>query len=1141
MIHDDQRGGAGTLTVAFWRRQQFTATSGHLHLSVPMFKLPRLFLAASSAIAIFPLGPLLTAHDSGAGIDTTPTALPSFAEPSLSPDGSEIAFVSAGDIWTVPARGGDARLLVANEAAESRPLYSPDGSRIAFVSTRTGNGDIYVLTLATGDLLRITYDDQAEQLDSWSHDSAWLYFSSGRSDISGMSDEFRVHSDGGTPMPVAADRYAAEFWGAPSPDGKTLAITARGVSRGQWWRKGHSHLDESEIDLVRDVRGMPTYTPIVPLGAKSGWPMWSPDGATIFFVSDRSGVANLWEQSASAGASARQLTSFTDGRVLWPAMSANGTSIVFERGFGIWRYDVATRKATQVQITLRGSAGSTDIEHETYTSDIQQFVLSPDGKKVAFIVHGEVFAASAKDGGNATRVTDTPAQEDQLKWAPDSRRLVYTSDRDGPQHLFMYDFATNTETQLTRGNTSDISPEWSPDGSEIAFNHGAKELRILNLSTHADRLLATAELNRPPFLGRSEMMFSPDGKWIAYTPDVGPRSFSDIEVVSVAGGASRPVSFLANTSTNAIAWSRDGTYMLMSTGQRTETRQFARIDLVPRTPHFREDQFRDLFREESPRNPATQTRSPQQRPQQSNTPDSSASPRNASAKADSEMPGGRSAKPPVKPVRIDFDHIRDRLSLLPVEVDVGALAISPDGKTALLTANSAGETNLYVYPLDDLAKDAGVARQLTSSAGRKSDAQWSPDGKEVFFLQNGKLNTINVESRVTRPLAVTAEMNVDFSKEKMEVFTQAWTYLRDNYMNPKMNGVDWNATRTEYTQRIDGAQTPDEMRRILSLLVGELNSSHSGIGARPPHGPSAARVGLGFDRVEYESAGRFHITSVVPLSPADVAGIKVGEYLTSVEGTPVSGHSNLEQLLDYRIGRRTVLGIAPSANAKSRDVAVMPVSTATEKALLYRAWVEQRRQYVDSISHGRLGYVHMFDMSQNALNQLYVDLDAQNMTRDGVVIDVRNNNGGFVNVYAIDVLSRQPYLEMTSRDRPPTSARTQLGQRSLELPTVLVTNQHTLSDGEDFTQGYRSLKLGKVVGEPTGGWIIFTSSATLIDGTTVRLPSTRITELDGKDMELHPRPVDVEVTRAMGESYEGKDTQLDAAVATLLAQLGAKR
>jgi Tol biopolymer transport system component/C-terminal processing protease CtpA/Prc len=1104
-----------------------------------MLHISRILMAASSAAVIFPSGIAgIAPHTSDAalaGHTYGPAGVASFAEPGISPDGSEIAFVSAGDIWTVSANGGEARLLVSNEAAESRPLYSPDGKRIAFVSNRTGNGDIYVLTLATGSLLRITYDDMAWQLDSWSHDGKWLYMSSGRDDISGMSDEYRVHSDGGTPMPVAADRYAAEYWGALSPDGHTLAITARGVSRSQWWRKGHSHLDESEIDFVTDQRGVPTYKPVVAIGSKSGWPMWSPDGSSIYYVSDRTGAANLWQQTSNGNAAPRQLTKFTDGRVLWPSISTNGKAIVFERDFGIWKYDVATGSASAVQIALRGSPAATGMEHQTFSNDVRQFALSPDGKKIAFIVHGEIFAVSAKDGGAATRVTDTPGLESQISWAPDSRRLVYTSDRDGPQHLFMYDFGASKEAQLTRGTSVDISPSWSPDGKSIAFIRDAHEVRLLDPATRSDKLLATAALGRPPYLGRSDLVFSPDGRWIAYAPDVGPRNFADVEVVPVAGGTSKPVSFLANTSTSALAWSRDGSFMLISTGQRTETNQFARIDLVPHTPHFREDQFRDLFREESPRDNPAREQNP--RSETPSAPDSTAT--NDSAATNGSARRGRSPKN-VKPVTIDFDHIRDRLSLLPVQIDVSDVAISPDGKTALLTAGAGGETNLYTYPLDDLAQGARIPRQLTSTRARKSDAQWSPDGKEVFYLEGGRINHITVASRTSHALAVSAEMDIDFSQEKMEVFTQAWSYLRDNFFNPTMNGTNWNAIRAEYTPRIEGAETPAQMRRILSLLVGELNSSHSGIGARAAHGPSAGRVGLRFDRTEYETNGRFRVTSVVPLSPAAVSGIRVGDYVTSVDGTTLDGHSNLEQLLSYRIGRRTVFGVAASPSAKTRDVAVLPVNTGTEKGLLYRAWVEHNREYVDSASHGRLGYVHMYDMSANALQQLYVDLDAQNMTRDGVVIDVRNNNGGFVNVYAIDVLSRKPYLNMQSRDRPVTDARTQLGERALEKPTILVTNQHTLSDGEDFTQGYRTLKLGKVVGEPTAGWIIFTSSATLIDGTTVRLPSTRITGLDGKDMEMHPRPVDVDVLRPVGESYQHKDNQLDAAVATLLAQLDTK-
>jgi C-terminal processing protease CtpA/Prc len=204
--------------------------------------------------------------------------------------------------------------------------------------------------------------------------------------------------------------------------------------------------------------------------------------------------------------------------------------------------------------------------------------------------------------------------------------------------------------------------------------------------------------------------------------------------------------------------------------------------------------------------------------------------------------------------------------------------------------------------------------------------------------------------------------------------------------------------------------------------------------------------------------------------------------------------------------------------------------------------VEERRAYVEKASGGRLGYAHMPDMGAGSLAQLYLDLDAENHSKDGVVIDIRNNNGGFVNAYAIDVLARKPYLGMTFRGRSrPAPARSSLGQRALELPTALVVNQHSLSDAEDFTEGYRALKLGKVVGEPTAGWIIYTGGTTLLDGTTLRLPSIRITDNSGQNMELNPRPVDVPVTRAVGESFSGQDAQLDAAVVELLKQIGPKK
>jgi tricorn protease len=1058
---------------------------------------------------------------------TVGDSIPYFTEPAISPDRSEIAFVSGGDIWTVPAAGGAARLLVSNPANESRPLYSPDGRRVAFTSNRTGNGDIYVLALDTGDLKRLTFDDGPDQLDAWSPDGRWIYFSSTSRDIAGMNDIFRVSTDGGTPMQVSADRYANEYWAAPSPDGSALAFTARGVVSSQWWRKGHSHLDESEVWLMRDG-AKPGYERITEGGAKEMWPMWGADGRAIFYVSDRSGAQNVWSRPLQG--QPKQVTRFKDGRVLWPNISYDGRLIVFEHDFAIWKLDTANGQATEVPITRRGVPASPAVEHLTLTNQIQELQLSPDGKKVAFIVHGEIFAASAKEGGDAARITTSVAAESQINWSPDSRRLAYVSNREGAPRIYLYDFNANAESQLTRGDAGDTTPRFSPDGKTIAFARGGGELRALDLESRQERSLAKASLDRQPFISERPFAWSPDSRWIAFMT-VGGKLFKNIHVVPAAGGDVRPVSFLANSFGGTVSWSPDGTYILFDTGQRTEDFQVARVDLLPRTPRFREDQFRDLFKEETPK-----TLAPNRQTQETRPP--GAEPQRETPPAEDQ----KKANP--KQVDIVFDNIRQRLSLVPIGVDVDYQTISPDGKWLLVIASAAAQQNLYIYSLDELFREPAVARQLTSTSGGKRSAQFTPDSKEVFYLEQGRINAIPLDTRQARAVAVTAEMDVDFAREKTEAFNQAWAYLRDNFYDPDFHGVNWEGVRASYAPRIEGARTPDEMRRLIALMVGELNASHLGISA-PPAGPPSVtgRIGLGFDRAEYEASGRLRVTSVLPLSPAALAGnVKPGDYLISVDGTQVNARTNLDELLSFKVNRRVVLAVASGADRSDRrEVAVRPVNANTEKALMYRKWVEDKRDYVARISNGRLGYVHMFDMGGASLAQLYVDLDAENHSREGIVIDIRNNNGGFVNAYALDVFSRKPYLTMTPRGFAPVPARTALGQRSLEAPTILVTNQHSLSDAEDFTEGYRTMKLGKVVGEPTAGWIIYTSGTQLIDGSTLRIPSVRITASDGTLMELKPRAVDVPVVRPIGESYSGGDSQLDAAVRELLKQMGGQR
>ena len=577
---------------------------------------------------------------------------------------------------------------------------------------------------------------------------------------------------------------------------------------------------------------------------------------------------------------------------------------------------------------------------------------------------------------------------------------------------------------------------------------------------------------------------------------------------------------MPNGNANNISWSPDGTYILFNTNQRTEEGQVVRVDLILRTPKFREDRFRDLFKEDH---------AARDRGRGGAAPERDAEP----------------ARDPSTPVEIVFDDIRRRLSILPVGVDVAAQTISPDGRSLLLTATAEGQQNLYIYSLDELAREPAVARQLTSTAGAKADAQFTPDSREVFYLEQGRITVMPVETRVARPVAVTAEIDVDFAQEKMEVFRQAWTYLRDGFYDDKFHGVNWDAVRTQYAPRIAGAQTPDEMRRLLNLMVGELNASHMGVaaggrGGAGGDGPSVGRLGLRFDRTEYEQAGRLRITEIVPLGPAAITRqVKVGDYLLAVDEVKIAAQTNLDEVLAHCVNRRMALSALRIAGRRPMPKSHRPPRQPGHREEPALSRVGRGQSRLRRKGQRRAARIRAHERHVGGRVAPFLHRSRRRQPHEGRRRHRRPQQQRRVRERLRDRRARPARLsdddparlaDRAGPQRCSASARSSCRRSSSPTSTRCPTPRTSPKAIA------RSSSARSWASRPRAG----SSTPAARRWSTARpcaCPSTRITTLDGKTMELNPRPVDIPVTRPIGESLTGKDSQLDTAVKELLATL----
>ena len=1062
-------------------------------------------------------------HDSTSG-------RPYLRTPAVHPDGETIAFVYAGDIWLVAVRGGSARRLTAHPSTHQLPVWSPDGSRIAFTSTRTGAGDLYVMPLDGGDVQRITYHGSPSSAEAWSLDGQYLYFTSLRGGMG--SAVYRVAVDGGTPVEWICQPF--EQIGNPSlsPDGSMLAFT---VWRDRWWRRGPNPYGGADIWVVsnhidaRDFRKIGSYDGL------DAWPMWAPDSGGLYFVSDRDGSENIWYQPLDEQ-DARQCSFFDGGWLHWPSISRDGAMIVFEREFGLWRMNPHDGEATSIVIGVPSDTKVTPVRAYSFTRELAELALAPDGKKIAYCVRGKVFADFAdketdkeqRQGPSLGITSNRPgSRESDIAWSPDSRQLLYVSDRNGDEDIFRYDIAGRSETQLTSGAGCKTAPAFSPDGAWIAYAVGTSEIRLINVESHEDRPFVRAN-----WLYGASFAWSPDSKWIVFVAQ-DRHLFSNLYVQRIDETEARQISFLSNLGGGLPIWAPNGTFILFTTGQYRAESQIARIDLIVQPPFFREAEFEKLFEPK-----------PEPKPEPAAADSATVPPADGPKKPHGENGDPKGGKTPPH-VTITFSGIERRLRFLTSpQMNTRAMAISPDSRDLIFRGMVAGKYNLWAMPLDEQRAEQ-APRQLTNGNGSKHGAQFAPDGKSFYYIDNGQATIRKFPSGESTTLQTVAELMYDFSHEKQQIFAECWRKLRDYFYDESLRGLDWNRLREQFAPLIDGAQTNQDLYALINLMIGELRASHLGVS---PNGYSSSQdghTGIVLDRAEQVATGRLRVAGVIADSPAAVAdqgvGVPIGSYLLAVDGTPITPHTSLDQLMQRTIGRRVRLRIATTADgADAREIALRPISSDQMSFLAYRAWAYENESYVHRISGGRLGYLHIRSMSYEAYQRFLVDLDVETYEKEGIVIDIRFNSGGHTATFILDVLTRRSMLLSSFRDLPLTYADHLAGNRILNKPTVLVINERSVSNTEMFAETYRRLGIGKVVGRPTAGGVIWTYNERLIDGGNLRIPRLKVVTPEGEDLEGRGRDVDVDVPLPIGQSAPEQDTQLDAAVAILLAQLDSR-